>query len=431
MAPFNLRHLSAKILRNVSFDNISPKEAITTAFDKSKLNELDKSLVNKTIYGVLRWQGKIDYIIKTLSTKKKLDSDVINILRTGIYQLLYLERVPPYAIINECVKAIKAPYKKGFVNAILRKISRQNDKTLSPSPLPLSPGGEGNSWEIIYSHPKWIIDEYIKKFGKEKTKIILKINNKEPEQISIRVNGLKTSKEEIIRKINGMPASKILDSRVRGNDMGQDDALIISDAKSADLAKLHSLGLFSFQGISSQCVSKYLAPKEGETILDACCGVGGKTTHLAELMNNKGRIIALDNDENKLSVLKENVKRLGITNIEIINNDATKFKTNIKFDKILIDAPCSGLGTLQRRPEIKWQRKKQDLDDLSKLQFAILKNVSAFLKKEGEIIYSVCTITQKETYDVIKHADFTSNDIRETPISDGIEGFFMAKICSN
>ena len=294
---------------------------------------------------------------------------------------------------------------------------------------------------IKYSYNKWIIDKWIKDFGKEFTEDLLEANSDRP-NIYIRVNTLKTSRDELIEKLKkqGISCSKV---------NGIDEAIMVQNLKNIESNKLFKEGYFTIQDISSMLVGKVANPEENSIVLDICSAPGGKTTHLATLMNNTGKVIARDVFEHKLKLINNSVNRLGLKNVKVENFDALKIDNDSldKFDYVISDVPCSGMGIIKRKPEIKY-KKEDELKDLPKIQKQILENASKYVKIGGTLIYSTCTIHDEENIDVIKsflnennnfelviidgiNIDLENQDkgyIKIYPNIHGMDGFFIAKL---
>ena len=350
--------------------------------NREKLSNLDINFISELVYGVVTWKLTLEYIIQKYSkTKiKKMSDWVKNILYLGSYQIIFLDKVPKSAAVNESVNLCKKYNFKsvGLVNAILRKIEKSDYKELSNITNSIT------RISLKYSIPEWIVKKFCDEYGEEETANICQNLNLRP-NISVRINRLKGKVElgekgilEDFRTITGTKNITKTKEYIEGNITIQDEAA----------------GLSSF----------VLAPKEGEIVLDACSAPGGKTTYLAELMHNKGMIIAWDIYEERLKQVNQNAKRLGIDIIQTEVHDATKLKEEYveKFDKILLDVPCLGLGVIRRKPDIKWNRQEEDIKEISDIQFNILKTCSKYLKKNGTLVYSTCSMLKEENDAIIE-----------------------------
>lgn len=365
--------------------------------NREKLSNLDINFISELVYGVVTWKLTLEYIIQKYSkTKiKKMSDWVKNILYLGSYQIIFLDKVPKSAAVNESVNLCKKYNFKsvGLVNAILRKIEKSDYKEISNITNSIT------RISLKYSIPEWIVKKFCDEYGEEETANICQNLNLRP-NISVRINRLKGKVElgekgilEDFRTITGTKNITKTKEYIEGNITIQDEAA----------------GLSSF----------VLAPKEGEIVLDVCSAPGGKTTYLAELMHNKGKIVAWDIYEERLKQVEQNAKRLGIDIIQTEVHDATKLKEEYveKFDKILLDVPCLGLGVIRRKPDIKWNRQEEDIKEISDIQFNILKTCSKYLKRNGTLVYSTCSMLKEENDAIIekfiKEENFETVNIEE------------------
>lgn len=380
-----------KIDKEEKYSNLALDEMIKQ--NKNNLDSRDIGLISEIVYGTISWKLTIDEIIKKYSSikMKKISTWILNILRMGIYQIIFLDKIPKSAAVNESVNLAKRYGHKGssnFVNAILRKVSKEDLEEFNKIE---------NSIERISkttSTPEWIVEELLKEKNEKEVEEICKSFNIKP-KISIRVNRLKTTKDELKEKLK--------DRNINCQDGKLNDFIIIDGLKDIENLDLFKEGYFTVQDESAGMASIVLNPLKKEFILDACSAPGGKTTHLAEIMNNKGKIIAWDIYDHRLNLIKQNYKRLGINIIETDLNDATIYKEEYfeKFDKILLDVLCLGIGVIRRKPDIKWQRQKENINEITKIQMQILEICSKYLKKGGELVYSTCSIFKEENQNII------------------------------
>lgn len=370
---------------NVEIEKILSKK-------RNVLTDQDIGFLFELINGVITWKLTLDTIIQKYShTKlKKMSKWVLQILRLGAYQILFLDRVPDSAAVNESVKLAKKYANKstGFINAILRKISLQDILDLKK---------EENLPERIsveHSMPLWIVNKWIEEYGIEKAEEICYYSHQKAKP-SIRVNTLKTTKEKLIKQLE--------QEQIETKPGILPDFLIVLKGKNLAGLKSYQEGLFTIQDESAGLAALLLSPQKGETILDCCSAPGGKTTYLAQLMGNEGKIEAWDYYEKRVKMVEENAKRLGISIIHAEVKDATiEEKSEYKFDKILVDAPCMGLGVIRRKPDIKWQKKEEEIEDIKKIQLKILQNIAPKLKKGGTLVYSTCSLCQEENEEIIQ-----------------------------
>lgn len=397
------RETALKILYKIDEENAYSNIVLNNEIKKKKenLNIKDISLISEIIYGVTTWKLTLDEIIKKYSKikLKKISKWILNILRMSIYQIIFLDKIPKSAAVNEGVKLAKRYGNKGsvgFVNAVLRKVDKKDYTELFEE--------KDNIKRIskITSMPEWIILE-LKKEGLsvEQIEKICKCSNIRP-NISIRVNNLKISKQELKEKLQN--------KGIEVEDGILNDFLIIKKAKEIENIEEFKKGYFTIQDEVAGLTALVLNPDSGENILDACSSPGGKTTYLAEIMEDKGKIEAWDIHEHRTKLVENAAKRLELKIIETNVQDATIYKDEYKekFDKILLDVPCLGIGVLKRKPDIKWQKNEKDIKEISKTQYKILENCSKYLKKNGKIVYSTCSIFKEENEDVIE--EFIKNN---------------------
>lgn len=435
----NARELAFKTLydieRNKNYSNIS----INKNFKNVNISDQEKGLATELVYGIIENKYYLNYIIDKLSKikSKKMSTYVKISLWLGIYQILFLDSIKEHAAVNESVSLIKKYDKKssGFVNAILRNVIRNKETIMN-----IEKDNNIDKLSIKYSYSKWIIEKWTNSFGEEFTEDLLESNSEKP-NLYIRVNTTKISRDKLIEKLNevGIKCSKV---------NGIDEAILVQNLKNIENNKLFKEGYFTVQDISSMLVGKVTNPKEGSLVLDMCSAPGGKTTHLATLMNNTGQVISRDIFEHKLKLIKSTVNRLGLKNIKIENFDALKLDKNSidKFDYVIADVPCSGMGIIKRKPEIKF-KKEEELKDLPTIQKDILKNASKYVKVGGYLTYSTCTIHDEENIDIINEFLKENNNFKLEPIEEvkidlenqekgyikiypnihGMDGFFIAK----
>jgi len=393
------------------------------------LTDLDKAFAREIVYGVLRWRGRLDWIIAAYSRIKpsRLERAILAILRMGAYQILFMDRVPAAAAVDESVKLAKGLRKKeatAFVNGILRSIAEGRKEITYPDL-------QTNPIEYIaafHSHPLWLVRRWVDQFGRDETIALCEANNHFP-PLTVRVNTLKASREAVIKRLHdqGIEASPTPFSPA---------GLRIKDPPSLASWGPLQQGWLQVQDEAAQIVSLILAPKPGERILDLCAAPGGKTTHLAQLMQDQGEIIAVDVSPAKLEIVQENCRRLGIAIVKVKAFDATRplpFAPG-SFDGCLVDAPCTGLGTLRRHPEGKWRIKEQDILRLQEMQGQILRQAAPLIKKDGGIlVYSTCTLTQEENEGVIsaflsEHKEFSLEHVSSL-LPPGCEGLVDEQGC--
>ena len=422
-----------KIDKDEAYSNIALDENIKE--NKNKLDDRDTGFISEIVYGVTSWKLTIDEIIKKYSKLKlkKISPWILNILRMGIYQIVFLDKVPKSAAVNESVNLAKRYGHKGssnFVNAILRKVEKKDYEAFFEIENPIERISKTTSM------PVWMIEELLKENDIEKVEEICKASNIKP-KVAIRINRLKTNKQEL---------ENLLKERDIVFKEGKlEDFLILEKTKNIEQLDLFKQGYFTVQDEGAGLIAKVVDPKPNELVLDACSSPGGKTTYMAELMENKGEIIAWDLHPHRVQLVEENAKRLNIHIIKTECQDAMVYKKEYteKFDKILLDVPCLGIGVLKRKPDIKWKRKPEDIEEITQIQQKILETCSKYLKAKGQMVYSTCSIFREENDKVIekfleKNQNFEYTKIKMSKIenmdkiqlyqNEETDGFFICKL---
>jgi len=401
----SVRHLAVDILTQVELNHDFASPLLDKVLDDYQLTgNPDGRLLTHLVYGVLRLRAHLDWIIAKLyrGNFENLNEQIKNILRISLFQLKFSERIPSFAVVDEAVKIANKvhPEKSGLINAILRTFLRRGSNISFP-PLKKNSAQHIGSF---YSHPLWLVEEWIAIMGKQNTLALCAANNKIA-PLAIRTNTLKISRNELVRELE-----------LQGFDVTPTNYSphgIIINQGNIPIQKItaFSKGLFRIQDEGAQCISFLLNPSMNDSVLDACSGSGGKTTHLAALMQDQGVILAIDSNPQKNDALKKEAARMGITSIKTITYDLSAgLPEDLRdsFDHVLIDAPCSGTGTLRRNPEIKWRIKQKDMDKLNSLQKNILDNSSQAVKKGGHLIYCTCSLLSKENEHIIN--EFLKNN---------------------
>lgn len=389
------REIALKALYKIEKEDAYSNIALNQVLKENKnIDERDVGLISELVYGTITWKLTLDEIIKKYSNikLKKISVWILNILRMGIYQIIFLDKIPKSAAVNESVNLAKRYGHKSssnFVNAILRKVSVNDYKELEEIK------DDKERISKTTSMPMWIIEELLKQKDIKEVEEICKNSNLKP-NTTIRINKLKTNKKELEEKLEKR--------KIKYLEGSLEDFFVLKKVKNIENIDLFKEGFFTVQDEGAGLIVDVLAPKEDECILDACSSPGGKTTYIAEKMKNKGKIEAWDIHEHRVKLVQNAAKRLGINIIQAKTQDATEFNQDLvgKFDKILLDVPCLGLGVIKRKPDIKWKRKKEDIEEITKIQKAILDNCSKYLKKNGELVYSTCSILKEENEDIIE-----------------------------
>lgn len=438
------RSLATEILFKVDTRKAYADLLIDQVLRSMQISERDSALLTELTYGTLRWRGTIDARLERNLRRPLagIDPFIRNLLRLTAYQLLYLDRIPDYAAVNEAVELAKRRSRgaAGLVNAVLRNLLRDE-----AAPESLANGNSAGSLAKEYSHPEWLVERWVSYFGLDQARALMRANNEKP-SLMLRVNTRNCSRAELLERF--------LSSGVQAAATPLSPAgIALAGAGAVEDLPGFSEGLFQVQGQSSQLVGFLLSPAPGERVLDACAAPGGKTTHLGELMKDDGEVVALDGSPNGIEKIRQNVNRLRLKSVRAVRADAsTPLPEAIAapYDRILVDAPCSGLGTLRRHPEIKWHREESDIHRLRGVQARILRRVTEYLKPGGVLVYSTCTLTHEENEQNIEtflsqHREFELEDaagylppqakhtvqgkfFQSLPHRDNTDGFFAARL---
>ncbi len=413
----NPRKLAVKALIKINTDNAYSNLTVNSLFKENELSLQDKSFATALVYGVLDRRITLDYVLsKFLKTPlKKVAPFTKEVLRTALYQIMFMDKIPNSAAVDEAVKLIKKSKESrnsGFVNAVLRNALRAEN---------LLPNGDSvDELSVLYSCPKEIIKSFINDYGIDNTKSLLK-ESLNPSKLTVRVNILKTDVNEFENLIG-----------VETEDIGLDGGLILKSGIDIANNELYKKGLFYVQDKASQTVVSILNPQKNSRVLDLCAAPGGKSFSMALLMENSGEIISCDLYPKRVELIEKSAKRLGLDIIKPTVNDATAYNEELgEFDFILCDVPCSGLGVIGRKPDIKYKA-FSELDSLCEIQSKILQNAVKYLKKGGKILYSTCTLRKKENDDIVNNFLETNKQFKMEyshtfmPHIDGTDGFYCA-----
>lgn len=428
------RTTAAKLLMRMENSGSYSNILLDHTLSASKLSERDKSFAAALFYGVTERQLTLDYIIEKNSSLPfpKLDKTAVIVLRMGIYQILYMPSVPESAAVNESVKLckrLKLFHAVGFVNGLLRGFIRGGKR------LDLEGLSDEERLSVEFSCPRWLTDKWTAEYGAESARRILEASIGAP-PIYARVNTLRASEDEVVKLLKRDGVKAEVFPRLSG---------CIRLEKTGDIEKTQAFreGLFHVQDVSSQLCCLTLRPIVNETVLDICAAPGGKSFTMAELMGNNGRVISMDLYEQRVALIADGAERLGLRIVEPRVNNAVSFNEDLPLaDRVLCDVPCSCLGTIRRKPEIKY--KNEDYSELPRLQRAILEIAARYVKVGGTLVYSTCTLSKAENEGVAEdfartHDDFspivqtlayavTQNSPMRTffPEKDGGDGFFTA-----
>ena len=409
---FTVRLLT-KLDENNSYSNILLDEKLS----KSDFDARDKKFISAMFYGVLERQLTLDAIIVDLSKnpKNKLNFTLRNILRCGIYQLKYMDSVPDNAAVDESVemaKKLRNPAAPSFVNGLLREFIRR-DKALPAA------GSKTKALSLEYSCPEWLIEKWLGEFGDTTCKALLETSlGRAP--TTVRLNHLSGDINETLDMF-------LADGITFEKSSLFENAYNVANAGAIEKTEAFRQGRFHVQDTASQICCRTLDPQPGDTVLDLCSAPGGKTFTIAEMMNNEGRVLAFDLHPNRVNLIRNGAERLGLSCVSAEVNNAKVFNKDLPMaDRVLVDAPCSGLGVIRRKPEIKYKDPKE-FERLPEVQYEILDTASKYVKPDGIIVYSTCTVSRAENdEDFMPEGDSFMQTI--TPDMYGSDGFFIAKM---
>ncbi len=440
-ATVNPRLLAVKTLSMILRDGAYANLAVQKQLRSSPISDIDRRFYTELIYGLMRRYNYLERIISYLTKRpsRKLSPFVFYILLVGTYQLLFMDRIPPRAAINESVKLARklTPGLHGFVNAVLRNVDRKRSQ-LEPTKLAKS---EIEALSLTYNEPAWIVKRWVKDLGPDETKALCETLN-QPSVLTARINTLAVDIESCKNQLeeagwqieDGLYWSEAIRIKEHGGKL--EDSPYIEK------------GFLTFMNEASMTVAHVANPKEGMKILDCCAAPGGKSMHMATLMHNKGRILANDIYDHKLALIKENAERLHVSCLEVSKQDACLLPDSYReqFDIVLVDAPCSGLGLLQKKPDLRWRKTEEQMNQLVTLQQQIIHKASQAVKAGGYLIYSTCTLNFDENEGIVNafiddHKEFTLEDaagglpwLMEGPMltfwphKTQTDGFFIAKL---
>lgn len=436
----NSRQIAVDTLKLILDEGAYSNIALRNQLNKYQVKEQDKALITEIVYGTLKYKYTIDTILSGMvrDPLDKLDKNILNILRISIYQFRYLDKVPEYAIVNEGVNLAKKNSigASKFVNGVLRNYLRKKDSNFNIK--------KGFINELCYkrSFESWMVKLFLDQYGEETTeKILLGLNSIPP--VTIRINTLKSNYDDVFDRFEK------LNYNVEEGEVCPESIKIIKGS-SIENNPLFKEGYFTVQDESAMLASMALDVEDNMKVLDICAAPGGKSTHIAELMGGKGTVTSVDLYEHKIKLIKANAERLGIENISakvmdaaVINNEFVE-----AFDRVLVDAPCSGLGIIRKKPEIKWFKSRKEIEELYSIQNKIIKNASLYLKKGGILVYATCTLNKEENEERIHSFIKENNDFEIDKLFFGnrdnfkytnegmltilpdkdMDGFFIAKL---
>jgi 16S rRNA (cytosine967-C5)-methyltransferase len=428
----NPRQIAVRVLQKHADEGSFIEEVLDEALARSALEGPDRRLVQELAFGVVRWQGTLDWIIRQ-KTEGRTQKQVLQILlRLGLYQIFWLDRIPDHAAVNESVELARqlgfGP-QSGFVNAVLRRCLRERDKVAQQlETLKIEEPATG------YGHPQWLWQRWRDRWGEDKARALLEWNNRTP-IVYARLNALKATAEKLAKQ---WESEGVLFTPRSWDWTGSDSVFELRSHPS--LASLSSFqqGLFYVQDPSTLLAVHMLDPQPGEGILDACAAPGGKTTYIAQLMENRGQIMAQDIDVRRREMVRENCERLGVRIVNLsrattfVNSDLSE-----PFDRVLVDAPCSNTGVMRRRVDLRLRIEPAELKRLTEMQLKLLRNVTGQVKPGGVIVYSTCSLEPEENRELIEsflaqHKDMKLDGDRTLlPFEDGVDGAYVARLVRN
>lgn len=439
-------HILMQVARRAAF----PDVLLDVYFKKNPaLDARDRAFATELVYGVLRWQGRLDWIIDRYArvVPKRMALPVRVLLRLAIYQLLFLDRVPPAAAVHEAVELAKTSQPQHvvrFVNGVLRAIDREREALKTAT----AEGSPAEHLAVRHSYPLWVVERWLRELGSEETEALCHAGN-QVAPTTIRTNTLRTTP--------GALATALRESGLSVEPGRFAPEALHLRAVRTDLSSLpeYARGEFQVQDEASQLVARLVDPRPGERVLDGCAGMGVKTTHLAQLMENRGEIVAVDRQGWKLTRLAENARRLQISCLQTVEGDLLTLGKGDRlaggFDRALVDAPCTGLGVLRRNPDIKWKVGPKDCRRLHLLQTELLGRAAELVRPGGVLVYATCTLTPEENEGTVQaflaeHGDFSLEDgrtilppssgdvveekgsLKTWPHRHGVDGFFAARL---
>ncbi|MDU6743014.1 16S rRNA (cytosine(967)-C(5))-methyltransferase RsmB [Peptoniphilus harei] len=428
----NTREKALQIINDVLYKGTFLEESLEI-LKVSNIDERDFAFIKEITTGVVRNKTYLDYVIRQNSRVRfnRIHKIILIILEMAIYQMYFLDKVPDYSIVDESVNLAKIYGNKGsisFTNGILRSIAKKK-------PAQVTLKNSIDNLSTYYSHPRFYTEYFYENYGEEFTKKLLKANN-EKAPFTIRVNSFKTNRDDLIKNLSQIGFEI--------EETSYDKALNVLNPNGIIDTEYFEKGHFYVQDLGSILVSSFLNPRKDSRVLDLCAAPGGKTTHLSELMDNTGEIVACDKSKGKINLIKENAQRLGCKNIYPMINDARVLNDDFvnKFDYVLVDAPCSGTGLYRKKPDIKWNKGIDDLKDLGKIQLEILNNAKEYVRNQGLLLYSTCSLSKIENEDVIENflrenKNFKIKKLRDKevlklfPSVDGSDGFSICLLEKN
>jgi 16S rRNA (cytosine967-C5)-methyltransferase len=404
------------------------EDRLEAALAQASLSSIDRHLCQELSYGIIRWQATLDWLIARKTAAREQKPMLRNLLRMGLYQIFWLDRIPGHAAVNETVELARQsgfPSQAGFINAVLRNYLREFDATKL-----LLAGLKKEQPHLGYSHPEWLVARWHTRWGADQTARLMEWNNTPPKAFA-RVNTLKADAGKLLTQWR--------EEDVEYDFVRQDwiDENLVFELKShPPLGRLPSFqqGLFYVQDPSTLLAARELDPQPGEHVLDLCAAPGGKLTYIAQLMRNEGRLLAHDTAAERLKLIEQNCSRLGVTCVQTVLPSTLNLQPSTLFDRILIDAPCSNTGVMRRRVDLRWRIRLEEIGRLQATQRELLRQVAALLKPGGTLVYSTCSLEPDENGQVVDeflsaHTAFKLERTRELlPFVEGVDGTYVARM---
>ena len=423
------RRAAYTVIRRVFEQGAFADRALHTAV--AELDGRDRALAMTLAYGTVQRARTLDHVLSAFVSRplERLEPPVLAALRLGIFQILFLGGVTDYAAVNESVELAKRESRGGsqLVNAVLRRASREGPKRLGQ----LDDGTPEHA-AVLHSVPDWLAQMWWQELGPDRARALLASVNK-PAESALRVNSLRSTPEQVKAALQASSAARSAPPWEDQPGLPElPEMLVIDGAFDAFGSELFSAGALMPQARGSAVVARVLAPQSGERVLDLCAAPGGKTTHLAALMGGEGELVAVEVHPGRARALEQTCRQMGADHARVVQVDAREFSDEQPFDRVLVDPPCSGLGTLQARPDLRWQPRRSQLAELAAKQAQLLGTAAAQLRAGGSLVYSVCTISRQEGDQVVdaflaQTPGFSCEQRWQLlPSTDGTDGFFIA-----
>jgi 16S rRNA (cytosine967-C5)-methyltransferase len=386
------------------------------------LEPRERSLAMQLAYGTVQRKLTLDHFVEQLARPVgELDPPTLAALRLGLYQLVFLDGVAAHAAVDESVELAKGGRGGGhkLVNAVLRRAARGE---LPALPADDTPAGAA----IVHSYPPWLVELWWERFGADETRALLRAGN-EPGELALRVNTLRSTPGDVSAALAALTPA--VAARPAGDELPE--GLVVEGAFDAHGHPLYAAGAYTPHSRAAMLVGRAVDPQPGERVLDLCAAPGGKTTHLAALMGDGGEIVAVERHAGRARALQRTCERMGAQSVRVITADAARFSTDEPFDRALVDPPCSGLGTLQGHPDLRWRMSPDAIDRLARGQAAILAAAHAAVRPGGRIVYATCTLSPAENEDLVAGCGLSIQSERLVlPHRDRTDGFYIARLSS-